>query len=178
MSRILYNRFRVQAFIGTRTRGSLIESILFDGIWLFNGKWAELVQTWEAFGWRLEGTPGYKTSQFSLIVNYWKHMVLLLTLQGNSVTIFFLASFGRASLSVPSYISQSPDFSSFGPKLRPLYCCDTNLCGDRVGRWGLNGSPQLLSQLRIMHFNSKIINQKSDIAQNEFLLVVFVVINA
>ena len=63
-----------------------------------------------------------------------------------------------ASLSVPSGMALSPDFLSCGPKLRPLYCCDMNLCGDGVGRQGLNGFRQLLSQLRIMHFNSKIIS--------------------
>ena len=67
-----------------------------------------------------------------------------------------LPCFGPASLSVPSGMALSPDFLSCGPKLiRPLYC-DMNLCGDGVGRYGFDGSRQLVSQLRIMHFNSKL----------------------
>ena len=57
---------------------------------------------------------------------------------------YCLASFGPASLSVPSSMLLSPDLSSCGPKLMPLYCCDMKLCGDGVGRYGLNGSHQLL----------------------------------
>ena len=87
----------------------------------------------------------------------------------NGVTSIFIEKLGNtflpgqfwpclcfASLSVPSGMGQSPDFSSCGPKLRPLYCCDMKLCGDGVGRQDLNRSRQLLSQLRLKHFNSKI----------------------
>ena len=64
-----------------------------------------------------------------------------------------------ASLSVPSGMALSPNFVFSGPKLRPLYFSDIKLCGGGggVGK-GINGSHPLLSQLRIMHFNSKLIN--------------------
>ena len=73
------------------------------------------------------------------------------------------------SLSVPSGMDLSPDFLSCGPKLRSLYCCDMHLCGHGVGRYDLNGFHQLLSQSRIMHFNSKISSYNSVIALNAFL---------
>ena len=63
-----------------------------------------------------------------------------------------------ASLSVPLGKALSQDFLSCGPKLRPLYCYDIELCGDRVGRYGSNGSFQSLSQLEIMHLNFKKIS--------------------
>ena len=50
---------------------------------------------------------------------------------------FFGASFGPASVSVLSgIIALSPDFWYCGPKLKPLYCCHTKLCGVGVALGG------------------------------------------
>ena len=126
----------------------------------------------------IKGTPGYENKLIFI------DSQLLLKTKG--ATFNFMEKLGNrflpgqfwpclsfASLSVPSGMAQSPDFWSCGPQLRPLYCCDLKLCCGGVGRWGLIGSLQLLSQLKIMHLNSKIISQNSDIAQNEFLLAYF-----
>ena len=50
------------------------------------------------------------------------------------LTVQFWPCLPFASLSVPSGMALSPDFLSCGLNLRPLYCCNMNLCGDGVGR--------------------------------------------
>ena len=126
----------------------------------------------------IKGTLGYENKLF-IIDSQW-------LMKTNGATFIFTGKLGNeflrgqfwnclsfASLSVPSGMALSPDFLSCWPKLRPLYCCDMKLCDDGVWRYGLNGSRQLLSQLRIMHFNSKIISWDSAMAQNKFLLASF-----
>ena len=111
---------------------------------------------------KLKGTPGYDKLNF--IDCQW-------LVKTNGATFIFIEKLGNtfllglvwpcpffASLSVPSGMALSPDFLCCGPKLRPLCCCNLNLCGDGVRRWGLNVFHQLLSQLRILPFNSKIIS--------------------
>ena len=110
----------------------------------------------------LKGTPGYKYKSIYIHSQWFLKM--------NGATFICVEILGKhfgpgqcwsclwcASLSVPSGMAIRPDFWSCGPLLRPLYCCDKKLCSDGVGRSGLKGFHQLLSQLRIMHFNSKII---------------------
>ena len=87
----------------------------------------------------IKGTPGYE-NKLTLIDSHW-------LVKTNGVTFIFVWSLGDkflpsqfwpflsfSSLSVPSGMALSPEFLSCGPKLRPLYCCDMNLCCDGVGR--------------------------------------------
>ena len=89
--------------------------------------------------------------------NEWCYFYFHREIVGNK----FLASFGPASLFSlfrgPQAWPQVMISYLVGPKLRPFYCCDLRLCVDRVGRYGVNGFHHLLSQLRNMHFKSKII---------------------
>ena len=119
--------------------------------------------------WELKGTPRYQNQ----VIFHW-----LSRISENERWYFYLHSeikkhiFSWPVMALPLFClsfsalrhGRSPAFLSCGPKLRPLYFCEMNLCGDGVGRYGLNGS-----QLRI-NFNSKIISWNSYIAQNEFLL--------
>ena len=110
----------------------------------------------------IKGTPGYK-NKYIFIDCQW-------LVKTNGAAFIFIGKLGNKFLpgqfwpclssaypSVPSGIAISPDFWSCGPKHRPLYCCDMKLWSDGVRRWGLNGSRQLRSKLRIIHFNWKII---------------------
>ena len=88
--------------------------------------------------------------------------------ENNGSTLIFIEKLGNkflpgqfwpclyfASLSVPSGLALSSDFLSCGPN---LYCCDMKLRGDMPGKYSFYGIHQLLSQLRVMHFNPKIIS--------------------
>ena len=84
----------------------------------------------------VRGTPGYKNKLIFIDCQGLgkTNDAILLSSYGNQATNFRLATFGPASLSVPSGVVLSHDFLTCGPKLRPLYCYDMNLCGDGVRR--------------------------------------------
>ena len=118
-----------------------------------------------------KGTPGYK-NKLIFIDCQW-----LLNTSGS--TSIFIKKWGNKFLPGQFWPCLSFVALRHGPKYlflilwtktQPLYFCDMKLCDDGIGRQVLNGTRQLLSQLRIMYFNSKIITLHSDIAQKEFLL--------
>ena len=106
----------------------------------------------------LEGTPGYQNKLIFI------HCKLLVKASG--ATFMFIGKFGY--MFSPGQCWPCLSFSALRHGLKSLflllwtkaqaYCCDMNLCGGWVGKQGLNGSRQLLSQLRTMPLNSKVIS--------------------
>ena len=130
--------------------------------------WLETICILETF----KGTPGYR-NKLILIHSQW-------LVSTNGATFIFIGKLGNKFLPVQFWPSLSSSALRHGPKSWFLILWTKahaslllwyKLCGDGVVRYGLNGSHQLLSKLRIMHLNSKIICSNSDIGQNEFLLL-------